>query len=249
MLRKGHKHPLYSLDSKNPITNPYSMWIQESKKAKNTGGALDPEERYQMSKIIRTFLIDVDEPINTSFRGEDNIKLKDSITGQVGIINSYGNWFLASKEELDLMCTNLVPLGLGGFTLNTAYWSSSEIGSTGAHNTYFHTDGGAGEDDGGKSHLYHVRACRSFTSNINYNIGDINPIGGFIFYKNGNNYLESALSDQSVGIAWSNIQNVAVTGTLQEFGTGQANTTAIINQVGHITSAAKLCDDLVINNP
>lgn len=85
ILRKGHKHPLYSLDSKNPITNPYSMWIQESKKAKNTGGALDSEERYQMSKIIRTFLIDVDEPINTAFRSEDSIELKDSITGQIGI--------------------------------------------------------------------------------------------------------------------------------------------------------------------
>jgi hypothetical protein len=86
MLRKGHKHPLYSLDSKNPITNPYSMWIQESKKARNTGGALDPEERFQMSRIIRTYLIDVNEPINTAFRTEDSIELNNSITGQIGII-------------------------------------------------------------------------------------------------------------------------------------------------------------------
>jgi len=85
MLRKGHKHPLFSLDSKNPITNPYSMWIQEGKKAKNLASSNDPEDRAEMSKIIRTFLVDIDTPIITDFRTDSRITTSDSITGQVGI--------------------------------------------------------------------------------------------------------------------------------------------------------------------
>jgi hypothetical protein len=57
ILRRGHRHPLFSLDSKNPITNPYMMWIQESKKAKNIAGSNDPEDRFEMSRILRTFII------------------------------------------------------------------------------------------------------------------------------------------------------------------------------------------------
>ena len=49
ILLRGHKHPLFSLDSKNPLTNPYSMWMQESKKAKNLASSSDPEDRAEMS--------------------------------------------------------------------------------------------------------------------------------------------------------------------------------------------------------
>jgi hypothetical protein len=99
-----------------------------------------------------------------------------------------------------------------------------------------------------KSDVIHVRACRSFVSYISYSLRDIGPAGGWIFYKNGNDYMEAAPMDQSVGIAWSNIINVEIGATAQGtlVGTGQGNTTAIINQVGHINSAAKLCDDLII---
>ncbi|MDD4476776.1 MAG: DUF1566 domain-containing protein [Patescibacteria group bacterium] len=51
-------------------------------------------------------------------------------------------------------------------------------------------------------------------------------------------------SDQSVGTAWSNVVD-QLAGTSDAIGTGQANTTAIVGQAGHTTSAAKLCDDLV----
>jgi hypothetical protein len=56
--------------------------------------------------------------------------------------------------------------------------------------------------------------------------------------------LIAAISDQSAGREWSNIYtHIGTTGTA--LGTGQTNTTAIIGQSGHTSSAAKLCDDYV----
>lgn len=51
-------------------------------------------------------------------------------------------------------------------------------------------------------------------------------------------------SDQSIGCAFSNVVNL-LAGTNPEIGTGMANTLAIVGQVGHVSSAAKLCNDLV----
>jgi uncharacterized repeat protein (TIGR02543 family) len=103
----------------------------------------------------------------------------------------------------------------------------------------------------------------SFPNNYisDYCIGDTGPAGGWIFYDDeadginnivGVRYLEAAPSDQ-IGPyhAWSNIINVEIGASAQGIvvGTGQANTTAIITQIGHSTSAAMLCDELeVVNN-
>jgi hypothetical protein len=86
---------------------------------------------------------------------------------------------------------------------------------------------------------------RFFTSITNYVLRDIGPAGGLIFWKSGNDYLELAAVGQGAGQVWSNINNINLVGTNTAVGTGQANTAAIINQVGHITSAAKLCDELI----
>jgi uncharacterized repeat protein (TIGR02543 family) len=60
--------------------------------------------------------------------------------------------------------------------------------------------------------------------------------------------LIAATADQSTGIAWSNITDTSVGTTGVAIGTGQANTTLIVNQIVdtiHCTSgAAKLCDVL-----
>jgi len=81
------------------------------------------------------------------------------------------------------------------------------------------------------------------------------PAGGKVFYDKGSysdgwRYLEAAPSNQSTLQVWSNV-NYEPVGTSAQgtaIGTGQANTTAIIAQVDHYTSAAKLCDDLEIIN-
>ena len=87
-----------------------------------------------------------------------------------------------------------------------------------------------------------------------YIIGETGPAGGLIFFVNPNSssdswtYLEAAPpvwdgASQDPEVMWSNITSVQVGGTSISLGTGKSNTEAIINQSGHITSAAKLCDD------
>ena len=174
-------------------------------------------------------------------------------TNTTAIINQTGgtnDWFLPSKDESLKMWRNLhsgtdensvIYTPVGNFP-NGAHWTSSEAtigGDTDAVNVDFATGISSWT---AKSTLYCVRACRAFTSTTVYSLRDIGPAGGYIFYKNGNNYLECPLTGQSLGIVWSNV-NWEVVGTNTTIGTGQANTTAIIGQALHTTSAAKLCND------
>lgn len=85
ILKRGHKHPTFSLDSKNPITNPYAMWEQEAKKARNQGSPMDIEDRAEMSRLLRTFAVDTTRYLTNDFREEDRDELVDGITGYEGI--------------------------------------------------------------------------------------------------------------------------------------------------------------------
>jgi len=72
-------------------------------------------------------------------------------------VNGYKDWFLPSKDELDLMYKNLKQKGLGGFSGN--YWSSTQWNNEIA---YVHQFG-----DGRHGHQYkyealYVRAVRAF---------------------------------------------------------------------------------------
>jgi len=157
------------------------------------------------------------------------------------IIEGNNNWFLPSKDELNAMRLELYDYGVGDI-VNSNYWTSSEIV---AGTSWYQTMGTGAQNGDYKYNPLYVRACRAFTSvSPSYNLRDIGPSGGYIFWKSGNDYLEAAPIDQSANQTWSNITAVAVTGTLTAIGTGQANTTAIIGQAGHTASAAKLCDDL-----
>jgi len=84
-------------------------------------------------------------------------------------------------------------------------------------------------------------------------VGDTGPAGGKIFfrkdeYSDGWRYLEAAPEEQSESQAWSNVTNALIGATAQgsSIGLGQTNTTAIIGQAGHTSSAAKLCDDFSV---
>ncbi|MDR1932776.1 MAG: DUF1566 domain-containing protein, partial [Spirochaetales bacterium] len=72
--------------------------------------------------------------------------------------DGFTDWFLPSKDELDLMYRNLKTKGLGGFT-NSLYWSSSERNSNYAWYQSF-SDGNLYNYY--KNYTYCVRAVRAF---------------------------------------------------------------------------------------
>ena len=167
---------------------------------------------------------------------------KSKLYNWYAVDNLYSDWYLPSKDELNEMYTQLHLYNLGSFATNTYYWNSSEYNNLYAWSHNFGTNDVVSGNQ--KSTNLVVRSIRTFTSMTNYNLRDIGPAGGYIFYKNGNNYLECAPTDQSTSQAWSNITGTAIGTTGTAIGTGQANTNAIIAQSGHTASAAKLCDDL-----
>jgi len=74
-------------------------------------------------------------------------------------IGGFNDWFLPSKDELDLMYKNLKQEGLGGFSDNW-YWSSSQYIVNNAWGQRFGDGGQIG--DGGKNSTGSVRAVRAF---------------------------------------------------------------------------------------
>jgi hypothetical protein len=197
-----------------------------------------------ISEILQT-----NEELTVNNKNKGNQEIKDKITTQNLSFNNdfksgpfnFSLWFLPSKDELEQMYLKLKAEGVGNFT-NSTYWSSSENSSASALNRDF-DNGNLGS--GNKSNLLHVRACRSFTDTIGeYSLRDVGPAGGLIFYIDGTTYYEAAISDQSSSSVWSNINSVLIGITGTSIGTGAQNTLDIINQAGHTTSAAKLCNDL-----
>jgi hypothetical protein len=76
-------------------------------------------------------------------------------------VNGYKDWFLPSKDELDLMYKNLKAKDLGNFK-DEGYWSSSQYGSTNAWCQYFGDGGGQYTPGVGKRGTTSVRAIRAF---------------------------------------------------------------------------------------
>jgi len=72
--------------------------------------------------------------------------------------------------------------------------------------------------------------------------------GGIIFYLDGTGLhgLISATSDQSTSAIWG-CYGTSIAGTSTAIGTGQANTTAIINGCSTAGIAARICSDLDLN--
>ena len=74
-------------------------------------------------------------------------------------LGGYDDWFLPSKDELNLMYENLKVSGLGGGFADALYWSSSEYSSVTAWSQYF---GVFYQWDYPKYSSYRVRAIRAF---------------------------------------------------------------------------------------
>ncbi len=88
----------------------------------------------------------------------------------------------------------------------------------------------------------------------NWTFGGTGPGGGLVFYENANyvadgwRYLEAApKSEERDSLRWTPVGSSVseVGGTETAIGTGQANTTAILNAMGGGTYAAKYCTDLI----
>jgi hypothetical protein len=80
------------------------------------------------------------------------------------ILGGYTDWFLPSKDELNLMYENIGPgdeLGLGdiGNFANYFYWSSTEYGNSFAWRQIFH---GGLQPSYDKDNTFYVRAVRAF---------------------------------------------------------------------------------------
>ena len=106
---------------------------------------------------------------------------------------------------------------------------------------------------------YYVRAytitenniSAHFGNEVNFttlSIGQAGPGGGIVFFDKGNanggwQYLESATSDQSTGIAWG-CDATSIPGTQLTVGSGEANTSLIVAGCNEASFAAKLCDNL-----
>jgi hypothetical protein len=76
--------------------------------------------------------------------------------------------------------------------------------------------------------------------------------GGIKFYvdSTGQHGLIASTNDQSIGEKWSYLaypNGTAVNGTGTSIGTGQSNTTAIVSAYPAGNTAARLCDNLVLN--
>ena len=74
-------------------------------------------------------------------------------------IGGYSDWFLPSKDELDLMYKNLKQKGFGGFS-NDYYWSSSQSSINYAWTQVFYS---GSQDSYVKDNAYSVRAIRAFS--------------------------------------------------------------------------------------
>ena len=74
-------------------------------------------------------------------------------------LGGYSDWFLPSKDELNLMYTNLKVAGIGGFAGNY-YWSSSESNAPNAWSQDFNN--GNQYNYYNKNNTYRVRAVRAF---------------------------------------------------------------------------------------
>ena len=72
------------------------------------------------------------------------------------VLNTYSDWYLPSKDELNKLYLNRMPVG--GF-VTSDYWSSSEVD---VNNAWFRDFSNCTQDVAGKNVTIYVRAVRAF---------------------------------------------------------------------------------------
>ncbi len=100
---------------------------------------------------------------------------------------------------------------------------------------------------------YYIRAFATNTTEtfygplMNFTTTNGTCEGGIVFYidDTGQHGLVAATSDQSTG-TWG-CYETTIGGTSDAVGTGQTNTTAILNKCNEAGIAARICDDLILN--
>jgi len=174
------------------------------------------------------------------------------------------------KESTDTTPTNTDPYGMFQYTIktngivsftNTSTNATSYLWDFGDGNTSTETtlsfdhqylqNGtykatltayGNGKSSGAYANLTITNATNTFTIGQNYG-------GGIIFYINGTGQhgLIAAPKDQSDGWATWGCSGTLIETTSAGIGTGQSNTTAIVNKCSEAGIAARLCDTLTLN--
>jgi hypothetical protein len=106
------------------------------------------------------------------------------------------------------------------------------------------------EDGDGYGSGMPINACQS--PGGQFQVGDVGPSGGRIFYDKGNDqggwrYMELSPSDLSSGAEWG-CTNTFVGGTTTSVGSGFQNTLNMVQNCGDLNTAAHLCLDYSIGS-
>ena len=111
--------------------------------------------RYNTEMLVEYMDIDGEAYSDSSGTATEEYAAKKCLDYSFG---GYDDWFLPSKEELNMMYNNLMKKGLGWF-FHVGYWSSSENNSSSAWGQHFH----AGNQIPNKLYVNnYVRAVRAF---------------------------------------------------------------------------------------
>lgn len=142
-----------------------------------------------------------------------------------------------------ILTSNKVSVGSGiGFFDTTSYFNQQNITILQSNKTYYL-----------RTYAITENNIATYGNEVTFTTlptGQTGPGGGLVFFdkgfvSSGWRYLEAAPSDQSTGIIWGCYGN-AITGTLQDVGAGEANTTLIVSGCADTSFAAKLCYNLTL---